>query len=332
MKAFVLASPGNISFTDKPQPEPQKGEVLVHLKAAGLNHRDQWIREGKYPGIQEGVTLGSDGAGQVISAGSPEGEPWVGREVIINPNVGWGDNPAVQAADYKILGMPVDGTFAEFITVPVDRLADKPSHLDTAQAAALPLGGLTAFRAVFGQGELKKGEKVLISGVGGGVAQFAFQFAQAAGAEVWVTSGSQEKIDGAVKQGAKGGFNYKEEGWQKGAKKTAGGGFDLVIDSAGGNQINQLIDTLKPAGRLVYYGASLGVPANIPLHKMFWQQIRLQGSTMGNDEEFQEMVRFVEQHKLQPIMEEPLPFERITEAFDAMKEGKQFGKLVVVIS
>lgn len=329
MKALVLASPGHISFTDKPQPETKRGEVLVHLKAAGLNHRDQWIREGKYPGIQEGVTLGSDGAGTVISAGSPEGEPWVGREVIINPNVGWGDNPAVQAADYKILGMPIDGTFAEYICVAIDRLADKPAHLTTAQAAALPLGGLTAYRAVFTKGELKAGEKVLISGVGGGVAQFAFQFARAAGAEVWVTSGSSEKIDSVVKLGAKGGFNYKEEGWHKGAKKTAGGGFDLIIDSAGGNQMVQLIDTLRPAGRIVYYGATLGVPANIPLHKMFWQQIRLQGSTMGNDEEFQEMIRFVETHQLEPVMEEPLPFKRIVEAFDTMKEGRQFGKLVV---
>jgi zinc-binding alcohol dehydrogenase/oxidoreductase len=330
MKALTLSEPGIVAITEKEKPQPQKGEVLVRLQAAALNHRDQWIREGKYPGIKAGVTLGSDGAGVVEAAAADVEQAWLGKQVIINPNINWGSNPAVQSADYKILGMPLDGTFAEYICVKADRLAEKPDHLTIAQAAALPLGGLTAYRAVFTQGALQKGEKVLISGVGGGVAQFAFQFALAAGADVWVSSGSDEKISFAVEQGAMGGFNYKEEDWHKGAKKTSGG-FNLIIDSAGGDQLNQLTDILLPAGRLVFYGATTGVPSRLNLHKLFWLQARLLGSTMGNDEEFQEMVKFIAKHRLEPIMEEPLPFKNIKKAFDTMKEGQQLGKLVVVM-
>lgn len=330
MKALTLTEPGTIALIEKEKPQPQKGEVLVRIKAAALNRRDQWIREGKYPGIQTGVTLGSDGAGVVEAAADDVDQSWLGKEVIINPNINWGENPVVQSASYTILGMPVDGTFAEYICVKADRLAAKPGLLTFAQAAALPLGGLTAYRAVFTNGGLKKGEKVLISGVGGGVAQFAFQFAHAAGADVWITSGSDEKISFAVEQGAMGGFNYKEEDWHKGAKKTSEG-FNLIIDSAGGDQLNQLIDTLLPAGRLVFYGATAGVPSRLNLHKLFWLQARLQGSTMGNDEEFHEMVRYVEEHRIEPFMEDPLGFENIVEAFDRLKEGGQLGKVVVVI-
>lgn len=331
MKALTLTESGTIALIEKEKPQPQKGEVLVRLKAAALNRRDHWIREGKYPGIQTGVTLGSDGAGVVEAAAEDVDQSWLGKEVIINPNINWGENPVVQSARYSILGMPVDGTFAEYVCVNADRLAEKPALLTFAQAAALPLGGLTAYRAVFTNGSLKKGEKVLISGVGGGVAQFAFQFALAAGADVWITSGSDEKISFAVEQGAMGGFNYKEEDWHKGAKETSEG-FNLIIDSAGGDQLNQLIDTLLPAGRLVFYGATTGVPSKLNLHKLFWLQASLQGSTMGNDEEFHEMVRYVEEHRIEPFMEDPLEFENIVEAFDTIKEGGQLGKVVVVMS
>lgn len=329
MKALVLAERGKILLTEKKTPSPYYGDLLVRIKAAALNHRDQWIREDRYPGIKEGVTLGSDGAGIVEASGFSQDDHWIGKEVVINPNINWGPDPAAQAADYQILGMPKDGTLAEFISIPADRLHKKPVHLSFEQAAALPLGGLTAYRALFTNGALQAGEKVLINGIGGGVAQFAFQFAVAAGAEVWVTSGKKEKIDFALSKGAKGGFNYKEDKWQQQAKEGSAGGFDLVIDSAGGNQMNQLIDALLPKGRLVLYGATTGVPSSIDLRKIFWKQLRILGSTMGNDQEFEEMLDFVTKHQIKPIMEEPLPFDRVMEAFDTMKEGKQMGKLVV---
>lgn len=328
MKALALTQTNTIEIIEKPKPELRTGEALIRMKAAALNHRDQWIREGKYPGIEIGVTLGSDGAGVVEAVKSEEHKGWVGKEVIINPNRNWGNNPAVQAADFSILGMPADGTFAEYLAVPLDRLHPKPGYMNWAAAASVPLGGLTAYRAVFTHGRCEPDMQVLINGIGGGVAQWAFLFAKAAGAQVWVTSSAADKIDTVVAQGARGGYNYREESWAKQAKKETGG-FDLIIDSAGGNALNQLLDVVKPGGSIVFYGATTGVPQNLNLRKIFWAQVRLQGSTMGNDQEFAEMVSFIEKHQMQPIMEEPMPFERIIEAFDMMQAGKQFGKLVV---
>jgi zinc-binding alcohol dehydrogenase/oxidoreductase len=319
MKALVLTQPKTLELIEKPKPEPKAGEALVRIKAAALNHRDQWIREGLYPGIAPGVTLGSDGAGLVEAVGGQQGSEWVGREVILNPNRNWGPNPAAQAADYSILGMPSDGTFAEWVVLPLDRLHPKPGHLNWAEAAAVPLGGLTAYRAVFTQGGVQQGQNVLINGIGGGVAQWAFLFALAAGAAVWVSSSSAEKIEAAVQQGAKGGFDYRQEGWAKGAK-GAMGGFDVIIDSAGGNALNQLLDAIKPGGTLVIYGATTGVPDKLNLRKIFWAQVRLQGSTMGNDQEFAQMVAFIEKHGIRPIMEAPMPFSQILKALDMMKE------------
>lgn len=310
------------------KPIANAGQVLVKLKAVALNRRDQWIRQGMYPNIQFNTVLGSDGAGIVESAGSDVNADLIGKEVIINPNVNWGDNPNAQSADYSVLGMPTHGTFAEYIAVDVDRLADKPTHLSWTDAAALPLGGLTAYRALFHQGQLKSGQNILISGVGGGVAQFAFLFAVAAGANVYVTSGSEEKIAKCINQGAKGGFNYKEEAWFKSVSKTTGG-IDLVIDSAGGDQINDFIKLMNPAGRIVFYGATNGTPKNLDMFRLFWNQVTLQGSTMGNDQEFSDMVSFVNANQIKPIVDSVRPFSEIVSAFDDMKNGKQSGKLVV---
>ena len=315
-------------ISDVDKPEAEIGKALVKLKAVALNHRDQWIREGKYPGIKFGATLGSDGSGVVESVGSTEDEHWVGKEVIINPNINWGDNPAHQSAAYRILGNPDDGTFAEFIAIDIDRLAEKPKSLNFEEAAALPLAGLTAYRASFTHAEITANDVVLISGFGGGVAQFAFQFALAVGAKVFVTSGDDAKLQKAQKLGASGGANYRNEGWNKELMK-ASGGFTRIIDSAGGNQMNQLVKMLLPTGRLVFYGATLGLPSNLDLYRMFFNQIRIQGSTMGNDEEFKAMIAFVEKHNIKPILDSVLPFADAISAFDRMQAGKQLGKIVL---
>lgn len=309
------------------QPIPGKGEVLVRLKAAALNRRDQWIRQGMYPGIQFGSVLGSDGAGVIASVGEGISESLVGSEVIINPNVNWGDDPKAQSSTYSVLGMPTPGTFAEYIVVDADRVQFKPEHLSWAEAAALPLAGLTAYRALFHHGEAVKDKTILISGVGGGVGQFAFLFAVAIGAKTYVTSGSESKIAICLELGATSGFNYKSEDWTKEAK--ASGGFDLVIDSAGGDQVNDLIKLMKPAGKIVFYGATNGTPAKLDMFRVFWNQITLQGSTMGNDQEFRDMIAFVNTHQIKPIVDSARPFDHIISAFDDMKAGKQFGKLVV---
>lgn len=327
MKALVLKDAGQIELREVPKPEVTAGKALVRIKAAGLNRRDDWIREGKYPNIKFGVTMGSDGAGIVESVGDENDQPWVGQEVVINPNIDWGPDLEVQSPRYTILGMPVDGTFAEYVCVPVDRLHHKPFHLDFLQAASLPLGGLTAFRALFRRGELRAGQNVLISGFGGGVAQFAFLFAQAAGANVYVTSGSDEKLDKALKLGAKGAYNYKKQATFTDLWKTKGG-FDLVIDSAGGDQINNFIKVLKPRGKIVFYGATNGLPSKLDLYRMFWNQLSLLGSTMGSDHEFSEMLKFVSKHQIRPLVDSIRPFSRIAESFPDITRPNKVGKIV----
>ncbi len=328
MKALSIISTGQIKIIDVDKPTVGANEVLIKVTAAGLNKRDQFIREGKYPNIKFGSILGSDGVGVVEAQGSAVSKEWVGKKVIINPNLNWGNNEHVQARDYAILGMPSAGTFAEYIAVNVDRVHELTNHLTDEEAAALPLGGLTAFRACFHQGKMKKGENVLISGFGGGVAQFAFQFAKAAGANVFVTSSSQQKIDKALAMGASGGFNYKEAEWYKNPWQTKGG-FDVVIDSAGGDQINTFIKMMRPGGRIVFYGATNGLPTSLDLYRMFWNQLTLQGTTMGNDQEFGAMLEFVRQHKITPIIESVKPFSEIIAAFDEMAGNSKIGKLVV---
>jgi NADPH:quinone reductase-like Zn-dependent oxidoreductase len=327
MKALILASAGQIELREIPKPTLSPGKALVKMKAVALNRRDDWIREGKYPGIRFGVTMGSDGAGTVEEVLEEANRDWVGQEVVINPNIDWGPDPEVQAKNYTILGMPVNGTFAEYIAVDIDRLQHKPLHLDFLQAATLPLGGLTAFRALFRRGALRAGQNVLISGFGGGVAQFAFLFAKAAGANVYITSGSDEKIGRALRLGAKGAYNYKKESNYSDLWKTKGG-FDLIIDSAGGDQLNNFIKMLKPFGKIVCYGATNGTPSKLDLYRLFWNQHSLLGSTMGNDHEFNEMLTFVSTHQIRPIIDSIRPFSKIAESFGDITKSNKVGKIV----
>ena len=327
MKALQLTAVGQIQMMDLPVPEPGPGQVLVKMKAASLNRRDQWIREGKYPNIRFGVTLGSDGAGVVEKAHDEQDRHWIGREVVINPNINWGPDPEVQSRLYSILGMPVDGTFAEYLVVSADRLQPKPAHLDILQAAALPLGGLTAHRALFRRGHLQAGHNVLISGFGGGVAQFAFSFAQAGGANVYVSSGSDAKIEKALRMGARGAYNYRRDTLYPDLWKTKGG-FDIVVDSAGGDQINNFIKMLRPHGKIVFYGATNGLPKSIDLYRMFWNHLTIKGTTMGNDQEFAEMLRFTETHKLRPVIDSIRPFSKIAESFTDILLPDKAGKIV----
>lgn len=330
MKALLLVdeSQDKISIKDIEKPTPGQGEVLIQIKAAALNHRDQWCRIGMYPGIKYNTVLGSDGAGVVETLGEGVSSNWLNKEVIINPNINWGNDEAAQSSEYHILGMPTNGTFAEYVVVSADRIMEKPAHLDFEEAAALPLGGLTAYRAVFTKGKVQKGQKVLVTGIGGGVAQFAFQFAKAAGAQVYVTSGSQDKIGKVIELGAEGGFIYKEEDWSKKALKATGG-FDVILDSAGGNSMNDYLKIIKPGGRMVHYGSTTGAPKQLDMFRLFWSQASIHGSTMGSDKEFVEMASFVAVNNIKPIISSTRDFEYIISAFGEMHAGDQMGKLVV---
>ena len=331
MKAIVLNNllEDKIQIEKLPVPIPQPDEVVVKLKAAALNHRDEWSRKGLYPNLKNGVVLGSDGAGIVYALGSEISSFWLGKEVLINPALHWGSNQAAQGKNFEILGMPRNGTLAEYVTIPADRLHEKPLHLSWEEAAALPLAGLTAYRALVYQGQVKAGEKVLVTGIGGGVAQFAAKFAIALGATVYSSSSSREKSRMAISLGVSDVFNYNADGWiQEALEKT--GGFDLIIDGAAGDSLNQLITVCKPGGRIVFYGATRGNPGKLEARNVFWNQLKIMGSTMGSDQDFEEMLALVNKHQIKPIIDGIFPMEKATAAFDRMKEGAQFGKLVVI--
>ncbi len=331
MNAVLLKNPGQpLAFSEVAKPLPGPDEVCVKVKAAALNHRDVWITKGQYPGIVPDLILGSDGAGLVEAVGENVPDSLIGKAVIINPSHGWTDNPSHQPDDYQILGLPKSGTFAEYVIVEAQYLIEKPAHLSFEEAAALPLAGLTAYRALFSRADLRAGERVLISGVGGGVALFAFQFALAADAVVFATSGSEEKLNRVLKMGATGIANYKEEGWAKSLGKSTPG-FDVIIDSAGGEGFNSLINLAAPGGRIAFYGGTRGNIPKLNPQKIFWKQLSLLGSTMGNALEFKKMIEFVDAQKIHPVIDEVFPLEQAQQAFDRMDQGKQFGKIILQV-
>lgn len=318
MKALILEGEKQLlKYRDFESPAPGDGRVVVWIKAAGLNHRDVYVTQGLYPGIRFPIILGSDGAGELE-----------GKAVIINPSMNWGDNPGFQQKNFKILGLPDHGTFAERALVPASKIYDKPAHLNFEQAAALPLAGVTAYRALFTKCQLKKGEKVLISGIGGGVALMASQLALAAGAEVYVTSGSQDKIDRAIEMGAKGGANYKSAEWPETLKEQAGG-FDVIVDSAGGAGFSNFLKVVNPGCRIAVYGGSLGKIQNLSPQIIFWKQVSILGTTMGTDEDFKAMLAFVNRHKIIPVVDSVFDLQDGNAAFKRMDEGLQFGKIVL---
>ena len=333
MQALVLDGINQpVQLREVPTPAPAPGEVQVQLHTAALNHRDVWIQKGQYAGLKFPIILGSDGAGIVTEVGEGVDEQLRGQAVIINPGQNWGDNPAAQAREFSILGLPQNGTFAEYVCVPARYVQPKPAHLSFGQAAALPLGGATAYRSLFTRAALQAGERVLISGVGGGVALLALQMAVAVGAEVWVTSSSEDKIVKAVALGAKGGINYKTEKWPAILSKQAGGGFDVLVDSAGGPGFGDLLDAAAPGGRIVFYGATHGDIPNLVTRKVFWKQLSLLGSTMGTEQDFAGMLQLFEEHKLEPVIDENFPLVEGETALRRMDQGQQFGKLVLKIS
>ncbi|MCS7027657.1 MAG: zinc-binding dehydrogenase [Bacteroidia bacterium] len=329
MKAAVLRGVHQpVQIEEVPIPEIQSHEVLIEVKSAALNHRDVWIQKGQYAGLKFPIILGSDGAGIVSQVGNEVKNCNKGQSVIINPSWYWGDNPKVQSKAYRILGLPDNGTFAEFVKVPSEFVYPKPTHLSFSQAAAYPLAGLTAYRATITRANVQPTENVLVTGIGGGVAFFAMQFAVSKGANVFVTSSNDEKIEKAKQYGAKGGFNYTDSNWEKSALQLTGG-FDAIIDGAAGEGFNKLIEVCKPGGRIVFYGGTTGNINNILPAKVFWKQLTIMGSTMGNTQEFEAMLEMINTHQLTPLISHEFSLYQIQEAFDLMKKGGQFGKIVI---
>lgn len=329
MRASFFTQPGTpLEIREVKKPKPIKDQVLVRLHNAALNHRDLWIQ--KEQSFPDGIVLGSDGSGVIEDVGEDADTLLIGMEVIINPSLNWGDNPMVQGNSFKILGVPDAGTFSDYVVVSKKQVFEKPEHLSFAEAAAVPLSALTAYRALFSKARLRAKEKVLITGIGGGAALWAFQFAKAYQARVYVTSGSEEKLNKAKELGAAGGFNYNDPAWANQALKESGG-FDIVIDSAGGGQFSDLLELMVPGGRIAIFGRTAGDIPNLPTRLLYWKQISIHGTTMGTRDEFLSMIDFLESRNLKPIIDKVFAFDQINEAVKRMEQGNQFGKIVLQI-
>lgn len=329
MRALVLDGPGRpLLLKYEPVPSVGAGFALIRIKAAAFNRRDWWIQQGQYAGLKYPIILGSDGAGIVEKVGDSSGDVWIGKEVIINPAMGWEEDSDAQPAGFSILGLPENGTFAEYVVVPVTNLYEKPAYLSFEEAAAIPLGGLTAYRAVFRKAGLTAGETVLITGVGGGVAAFALQWAVHAGARVFVTSGSDEKLEKALAAGAAGGVNYHTDSWSE-ELQSLSGGFDAIIDSALGEGFASFMDLAKPAGKIVFFGGTAGNLPALDGRKIFWKQLEIKGTTMGSAVDFRQMLAFAEKHQIKPLIDRIFPMENGNEALSLMSYSSQFGKIVL---
>ena len=297
-------------------PDPEEARSIITLMASAINHRDLWITKGMYAGIQLPAVLGSDGCGMLN-----------GKPVVINPGWYWGDNIKVQSSEFRVLGMPDQGTFAEKISVPEEYIFDKPEHLSMEEAAAIPLAGVTAYRTLITKCQPVPENKVLITGIGGGVALFAFQFALAYGCEVWCTSGTDLKIKKARDMGAAGGVNYTETDWAECLLRKAGG-FDIIIDSAGGDNFRHFIKLCNPGGKIAIYGATYGKWDGLNPQAVFWKQLSIFGSTMGSRQDFIDMLAFVSNYRIYPVVDSVFKFDELYKGFERIQSGEQFGKIV----
>jgi zinc-binding alcohol dehydrogenase/oxidoreductase len=329
MKALVLDGVNQpLIVKEVAKPILKEGEALVKIKAAAFNRRDFWIQKGKYAGLKFPIVLGSDGAGIVEEVFNETDQHWIGKEVVIYPGNNWGEHQDYQGKDFTILGLPHDGTFAAYAKVKADALFTKPDHLSFPEAAAFPLAGVTAYRALFTKGKAKEGDNVLIVGIGGGAATFALQWALAIGANVYVTSGKQSKIDKAIAMGAKGGANYKDADWAEQLSAMANG-FDVIIDSALGEGFAKHLSYANPGARIVFFGGTAGDIPALNGRVIFWKQLQILGTTLGTMEEFQSMINFINKHKIVPLIEEVYPFKEAEKAIRLMDDSSQFGKIVI---
>ncbi len=329
MKALQLNSDKELKIVELAIPELKPHEVLVKVIASALNHRELWLRKGLYPGMTLPCVLGADGAGIVEKIGSEVNDIMLGKNVLIYPAYGWGDKQHTSAKQFRVLGMPDPGTMAEYIAVPEINVVIKPDYLTWPEAAAMPLASLTAWRALVYNGKVKKGDKILITGIGGGVAQAGLSLCAHLDVEVYVTSSSAEKIEQAKIAGAKDGVNYKNPDWPAELKAVAGK-IDVVLDSSPPVELDSYLAFLNMGARIVYYGSTGSRSTQIKnMSRFFLKHISFIGSTMGSPNDFFEVIAFMERHEIRPKVDRTFIFSDALKAFDALESGQQIGKIVI---
>lgn len=348
MKALCFYEHGGLDvlqYADVPDPTPGPGQALIQVKACALNHLDVWVRRG-WPGLKLAMPHigGSDIAGVVAGlgdgvTGSPAFSVRVGDRVVVDPGVVSGEDEFTRRGEhslsigihYGILGEHLPGGAAEYAVVPAANLVKMPDDWDYAEAAAPLLVGVTAWRMLFKQADLRAGESVLIVGAGGGVNSVALQLAKWAGATVYALTSTEEKMARAKELGADVVLNYRADpDWHKTISKlTDRRGVDLVVDNVGQATLNQSIRALARGGRVVIVGNTSGPKVEIDIRFIFGKQISLIGSTMGSPQDFRDMLRLVWERKIKAPVDRVLPLSKGREGHALLEQGEKFGKVVL---
>jgi NADPH:quinone reductase-like Zn-dependent oxidoreductase len=314
--------PEVLRYEDVEDPAPGPGEVLVRLRAASLNHLDLWIRQG-LPSVPKPRILGADGAGVVAALGEGADTFSEGDRVVLNPGL---DDGA------RILGEHTDGTHAELVAVPAEYVHPIPGGLSFEEAAAFPLVFETAYRMLVTKARIEEGEWVLLWGIGSGVALAAFAIAKALGARTLATSSSAEKLARAAELGADATVNHLEDDVAAAVKEATGGrGVDIVIEHVGEATWKTSLQSAAPNARVVVCGATSGPNPPAQLHRIWWKQLAVYGSTMGTRADFEGAYELVARGAAQPIVDRVFPLEHAAAAHEYLEEGRQFGKVVLEI-
>jgi NADPH:quinone reductase-like Zn-dependent oxidoreductase len=303
-----------------PDPTARPGWVTVALRASALNWHDVLVRQGRY-GSPLPHIIGADGAGVRTDTG---------EDVVVLPSLNWGDRDEAPGGGWEILGDHTSGTYAELVSVPAACLAPKPRGLNWAEAAALPLVGVTTYRALFVRGRLQKGESMLVIGAGGGIATMAIALAVAAGVGITVTSSSTDTIEHAVSAGAQGGVLHSEPDWPEHARAMSpdNAGFDLILDPVG--RWVESVRALRPGGRLVVLGANAAQIAPMDVRSFYFGQFDLLGTTMGSSRDFAGLLDMIDRCSVRaPVIDREFPLDRAAEAHEYLERGRTFGKCVL---
>jgi NADPH:quinone reductase-like Zn-dependent oxidoreductase len=314
--------PEVLKLEEVEDPVAGEGEILIRLHAASLNHLDIWMRRG-LPSVPKPRILGADGAGIVESIGEGADSFSPGDRVLINPGL---DDGA------RIVGEHMDGTHAELISVPAGNVYPMPEGLSFEEAAAFPLVFETAYRMLVTKARLQEGEWVLVWGVGSGVGSAAFVIAKALGARTLVTSSSTDKLERARELGADAVVNHAEDDVAAAVKEATGGsGVNVVVEHVGEATWKTSLQAAGPNARVVVCGATSGPNPPAQLHRIWWKQLEIYGSTMGTREDFEGVYDLVATGKVKPIVDRVFPLAEAAAAHEYLEEGRQFGKVVLAI-
>ncbi|MEX8518430.1 MAG: zinc-binding dehydrogenase [Leptothrix sp. (in: b-proteobacteria)] len=340
--AFITGHGGNevVSIGSRPKPQRRPGEVLVRIKAATLNRVDLYMRDsGAGISHQLPQIMGIDGAGVIEEVDADETRLRPGQRVVLHPGIGCGRcefclrGEGVLCTSVSYLGEHRDGTLAEYLSLPAQNVFPMPAALDFAEAAALGVNHLTAWRMLFTKAQLKPWETVLIFGIGGGVSLAALQLVKMAGAKAIVTSRDPAKLERALAMGADHAIHGATQDIAKTALALTGGrGVDVVIENVGAAVWSAAMKSLVRGGRLVTCGATTGDQPPADIRRIFIRQLQILGSTLGDLDEFRDLLSVCERGLIKPVIDSRYALADVHAALDRLESGAQFGKIAIDIA